>query len=157
MQIQFTLFALVQCPICGQWVISVKINAHIDANCPDSTASSSLSTSQPSQQLEANPVDLGNTKDTQRSSIPKIPPAQNSLPTRIAPLFAPKPAPQPRSQQQFPDRIVTRHNDNVGQKRATDSPFENMSMSPAKKKKTDAAFESMPLAARGKRSTAINT
>ncbi|KAG1053670.1 hypothetical protein G6F43_004272 [Rhizopus delemar] len=30
----------VQCPICGQWVLSSKINAHIDSNCPTSTLTS---------------------------------------------------------------------------------------------------------------------
>lgn len=127
-------FYLVQCPICGQWVVSDKINAHIDADCLEPTAPD---TSSPLQQVDVQANNSMLDKDTPRPS--------SSVPTRIAPLFAPKPATQPKSQQ-FPDRKNVHYNHNAVQKRGTDAPSET----PAKRKKTDAALESMPLAARGK-------
>jgi hypothetical protein len=154
----------VQCPICGQWVVSVKINAHIDANCPEPTtpATSSLSTLANQQTLEtkvnSSTIDHSNNKDTQqRSSASSTTPTESSTPpTRIAPLFAPKPVPAPSPirdrSQPFLNNTTVRHNDNAGQKRGIldASPSENnMGVSPAKKKRLDAALESMPLAARG--------
>lgn len=113
------------CPICGVLVSSVKINAHIDANCPA-----------PDLPVVAEKMESSST--TKKES---------PTPQRMAPLFAPKIA----TPKQVAPKITLPQPSFTSQKRTMESTGFNTTI--PKKKKTDAAAESMPLAAKGKCAT----
>lgn len=114
----------VECPICGKLVPAVKINAHIDANCPAPET--------PAEKKES----TVNKMDVSKKDSPAAPPQ------RMAPLFAPKvaaaPAPPP----------VYKPSTFNSQKRTIESTSSFNTTTAPKKKKIDAAAESMPLAAK---------
>lgn len=116
---------IVECPICGKLVPAVKINAHIDANCPAPET--------PAEKKES----TVNKIDVSKKDSPAAPPQ------RMAPLFAPKvaaaPAPPP----------VYKPSTFNSQKRTIESTSSFNTTTAPKKKKIDAAAESMPLAAKG--------
>ncbi|KAK4515220.1 Ribosomal protein L28e [Mucor velutinosus] len=165
----------VQCPICHQWVVASKINAHIDANCPDPSLNSLQK--QPSTHMEidndfpkleittANDEKKAETKGSNSSSVASKPSASSS-PVRIAPLFAPK-AQQPSSKAASSPSLSTSLESRPmptfgGIKRqqpadaispATTTTTSSSSTSTAqpttkRSKRSDAVLDSMPLAAR---------
>lgn len=99
-----------QCPICGVLVSSVKINAHIDANCPA--------------------PDLPAVAEKKESSFAttKEPPT----PQRMAPLFAPKlvapkvTVPQPSFSSQKRTMESTSFNTTIPKKKKMDAAAESM-------------------------------
>ncbi|KAI9469037.1 MAG: hypothetical protein EXX96DRAFT_590223 [Benjaminiella poitrasii] len=167
----------VQCPICGQWVSSLNINQHIDANCPAPIETSSandaallLTSPKRQQHLTASGSLVQKTLDNNKNNVMEM--ANENIHNtnsttaasqpRMAPLFTSKlqtPSTQPSSSiQNDPKRTedLNRSLDsNVNLKRTNnsiDSQLANESKStltPAiKKKKIDAAFDAMPLAAK---------
>lgn len=113
----------VQCPICSQWVASVKINSHIDANCPTTTPSKT-------NFLRSQPVE----SDTRIAPLfAKSEPVKRVLDqdTRIAPLFA-----KSEPTQRILDPEPNKRN------------LEPQQEPTPKKKKLNAAAEAMPLAAK---------
>ncbi|KAL9546382.1 hypothetical protein MBANPS3_006699 [Mucor bainieri] len=118
----------VQCPICHQWVITTRINAHIDANCPDPTLNTTLSKPPTSHMeidddfpmLETTP-DTSNEKKVETSkgtgaaaaaaaavSSSSTPASTSSPPVRIAPLFAPKAHQQQQQSKPKPSSLESR-------------------------------------------------
>lgn len=113
---------LVQCPICGQYVVSTVINVHIDNNCP-------------SPEEEEKPTVVDTTTATSDNNIHTT----KETPTRMAPLFAPK------SQAQKQTAPIFKSSSNSSLKRTIETPPQPV----IKRNKKDVVAESMPLAAKG--------
>ncbi|KAG1100411.1 hypothetical protein G6F42_017671 [Rhizopus arrhizus] len=159
----------VQCPICGQWVVASKINAHIDANCPEPSSSvqkhsTHMEIDDDFPKLEITVKDgdkkveakTGGNMPASKTTIPKN---SSSASVRIAPLFTPK-SQQQQQQQSKPasSSLESRPMPTFGGIKRS-QPFDQSSSastssastsepSQVKRKRADAALESMPLAAR---------
>lgn len=119
---------VVECPICGKLVPAVRINAHIDANCPAPGIPATVA----GEKKESHNTDK---MDVSKKDSP-------APPQRMAPLFAPKVAPPAAHNK--PSTFGS-----SGQKRTIESTSSFNTTTAPKKKKMDAAAESMPLAAKG--------
>lgn len=113
-------------------VSATKINAHIDANCPDPGVE--LLRSSDSLKHQMSPV-----KSNTNHNKPMTSPQQ---PGKLAPLFAPK--------QQAPPPLARPEKTIVEPTASTKRNIEESTITPPiKRKKTDTATEAMPLAAKG--------
>lgn len=158
-----------QCPICGQWVVASKINAHIDANCPEPSSSVQKQSTHmeidddfPKLEITVKDGDkkveakTGGNMPASKTTIPKN---SSSASVRIAPLFTPK-SQQQQQQQSKPasSSLESRPMPTFGgikrsqpfdpSSSASTSSASTSEPSQVKRKRADAALESMPLAAR---------
>ncbi|CAO3654893.1 unnamed protein product [Mucor fragilis] len=153
----------VQCPICHQWVVALKINAHIDANCPDpslgslekqSSAHMEIDDDFPKLEITNNDDKKADASNSAKSSSKA---SASSPPVRIAPLFAPKahqPS-KPASTSSLESRPMPTFGGIKRQQPSNDTPSPSSPPPPTaaqptikRSKRADAALESMPLAAR---------
>lgn len=146
-----TKSGIVQCPICGQNVLSSEINVHIDNNCPplpvvetpaatgaQSSSETSVDIPKPINDTRIAPL-FAPKAGSQGSSESSVDIPKSIRDTRMAPLFAPRQAARPPPSSPL-------FGTNSSQKRTV----ETQPTPSAKRKKTDAVSDSMPLAAKGK-------